>query len=55
MAPIDERLTPVFRIALLTLSLIASGYCIATEEVALAALTEQDYISEMPVVLSVSR
>ena len=55
MAPIDERLTPVFRIALLTLSLIASGYCIATEEVALAALTEQDYISDMPVVLSVSR
>ncbi len=55
MAPIDERLAPLFRIGLLTLSLLASSFVLAADDVAMADPTEQDFLSAMPVVLSVSR
>ena len=55
MAAIDERLAPLFRIGLLALSLIASSSVPADDEVALADPTELDFLSDMPVVLSVSR
>ena len=55
MATIDERLAPLFSIGLLALSLIASGSVPAADEVAMADPTERDFLSDMPVVLSVSR
>ena len=55
MAAIDERLAPLFRIGLLALSLIASSSVPADDEVAPADPTELDFLSDMPVVLSVSR
>ena len=55
MAAIDECLAPLFRIGLLTLSLIASSSVPAADEVAMADPTERDFLSDMPVVLSVSR
>ena len=47
MAAIDERLAPLFRIGLLTVSLIASSSVPAADEVAMADPTERDFLSDM--------